>query len=226
MKKFIKRYILHLLYPTRCPVCGEYIGCMDDFCEKCRQKLVIYDGSFRPDGSVGFTAAFIYDDNVSPAVILLKNGICGNAAYALGKALADRLKTDRPADFCDLIIPAPLHKRDKRRRGYNQSELIAKEISKRLDVPYCTDAIVKLKETKSQKTLSGRERKINLNGAFSAAYPELIAGKRILLIDDVCTTGATLAELTKLLKENGAETVFCASCCKTPPPSENFKEVL
>lgn len=199
---------------------------MDDFCEKCRQKLVLYDGSFCPDGSVGFTAAFTYDDNVSPAVILMKDGVCGNAAFALGKALSDRLKTDCPANFCDLIIPVPLHKRDKRRRGYNQSELIAREVAKRLAVPCCTNAIVKLKETKAQKTLSRKERKINLRGAFAAVRRELMAGQRILLIDDVCTTGATLAELTKLLKENGAETVFCASCCKTPPPSENEKEVL
>ena len=226
VEKYIKRYILHLLYPTRCPVCGERIGCMDDFCGNCRQKLVIYNGSFRPDGSDGFTAAFTYDDNISPAIMLLKDGICGNAAYALGKALADRLKSEGLTERCDIIIPAPLHKKDKRRRGYNQSELIAGEVSKRLAIPFCTNAVIKRKETRAQKTLSRMERKINLCGAFSASRPELIAGKRVLLIDDVCTTGSTLAEITKILKENGAEKIICASCCKTPPPSKNEKEVL
>lgn len=226
MKRSVKRYIMHLLYPTRCPVCRSFIGHMDGFCDNCRRSISPYQGSFTVSGSAGYTAAFVYDEKISPAIILLKNGICGNAAYALGDALADRLKNNGISDCCDIIIPVPLYKKDKRRRGYNQSELIAKELSEQLGISLCSDAIIKLKETSAQKSLSKKERMTNLNGAFSAIRPDIISGKRILLVDDVCTTGSTLTELTKLLNENGAKAVYCASCCKTPPPSEKIQEAF
>ncbi len=212
----IFRYILHLIYPTKCPICGEIIGYKDDFCETCRNKINHYSGSFSPTNTSGFTAAFVYDDIISPAVILLKDGTCGNAAYALGKALAEAVTESGFSENADLIIPVPLHKKDKRERGYNQSELIAKEAAKLLKITVCTKAVVKHRKTQAQKTLTKSERKANLNGAFSITNPELISGKSLLIIDDVCTTGSTLAELAELLLKNGAARVYCASCCKTP----------
>ncbi|MBQ8297397.1 MAG: ComF family protein [Ruminococcus sp.] len=215
MNQKIKRYILHILYPTKCPVCGEIIDFNDDFCSVCREKLTMYEGSYSIRGADGFCAAFLYDGNISPAVMLLKDGICGNADFALGNALAERLVNSGIASEADTIIPVPLHKKDKRQRGYNQSELIAKQVSLRLGLPICPDAVEKIRHTASQKSLSQSERITNLCGAFSVKKPELVSGKRIILIDDVCTTGSTLAEIAKLLKENNAAKVYCASCCKT-----------
>ena len=127
MRFLWKRRLLHLFFPTRCPVCGALIGAMERFCAECTAKLSVYSGSFNIEGAESFTAAFDYDENVKPAIILLKNGTDGNAAYALGEALAERLKAEGIDKKTDVVIPAPMHKRDIRRRGFNQSMLIARE---------------------------------------------------------------------------------------------------
>ncbi|MCD7890806.1 MAG: ComF family protein [Ruminococcus sp.] len=212
--KFI-RFILNIFYPSRCPVYGSFIGYNDDFCEKCKDSLNIFKDSFTIAEADGTCASFIYDEHISPAIMLLKDGICGNADFALGNALAQTVSESGFAGKANVIIPVPLHKRDKFSRGYNQVELIAKQMSAKLKIPVCFKAVEKVRHTSSQKSLTNAERLTNLSGAFAAARPELIQGKSILLIDDVCTTGATLSELTRLLKENNASQVFCACCCKT-----------
>ncbi|MBR4627937.1 MAG: ComF family protein [Ruminococcus sp.] len=214
-----KRRILHFFFPTRCPVCGEVIGAMDCFCTECSGRLTPFVGSFRISGADGTAAAFVYDRNISPAVILLKRGICGNAAYALGKALAERLRASGIADKADLIVPVPLHRLDRKKRGFNQSELIAAEVSRELGLPVNSRLIIKSRRTAEQKHLDRFRRRLNLDGAFTAAAPQNIAGRRIILIDDVSTTGTTLERVTALLKVCSAEAVYCAACCKTAPPS-------
>lgn len=219
-----KRLILHLLFPNKCPVCGEIIGENDEFCPSCPEKFTVYHGNFRVENADGYTASFEYNDAISPAIMLLKDGVCGNAAYALGNSLARTITNSCFADEFDLIIPVPMHKKDKLKRGYNQAELIAREVSHKLNVQLCTKAVVKARKTLTQKALTAKERAENLSEAFAVAAPELIRGKSVLLIDDVCTTGSTLKELTKLLKSAGASHVYCASCCKTPEITKN-KEV-
>ena len=209
-----KRKILHLFFPTRCPVCGDIIGAMDTFCKSCEGKLSIYDGTFSIEGAESYTAAFEYDDSVKPAIFLMKNGIGGNADFALGSILAERLKSEGVSDKIDIIVPAPLHKKDLRRRSFNQSLLIAKEISRILDIPVETKAVFKSRRTRAQKELDHLKRSLNLKNAFSADS-EKIKGKRVLIVDYICTTGSTLRELTAVVKENGAVSVHCACCCKT-----------
>ena len=216
MKSSISRRIMHFLYPTRCPVCGELIGYDERFCTGCADKLTPYSGDFRIEAAESFSAAFEYDDNITPAVMLLKRGVCGNADFALGGALADVLKENGIAERTDVIVPVPMYRSDERKRGYNQAELIAKVISRRLGIELFRDAAVKLRPTAEQKTLDRMGREINLRNAFAVALPEAITTKRILIVDDVCTTGATMAELTSILLANGAAAVHCASCCKTP----------
>lgn len=215
MNSKILRFILHLFFPNRCPVCNTFINYMDDFCEACKRNLPIYNGNCSIDNAELFIAAFWYDSQLKNAIILLKNGTCGNSAFALGKALADKIKSDFPAFSADIIIPVPMLKTDKFKRGYNQSELLSAEISYRLKIPYNKKIIIKNRKTSPQKSLSQKERMTNLKGAFSIIAPELICGKRIIIIDDVCTTGSTLSEISKLLKNNGASEILCACCCKT-----------
>ncbi len=100
----------------------------------------------------------------------------------------------------DFIIPVPMHWFDKFRRGYNQTELLACEISKTIKVPILSDILVKHKRTVSQTTLSTKERVKNIKGAFKVKNPEILEGKKVLLIDDVFTTGATLNECSKMLR--------------------------
>ena len=214
MRYETKRKLLHLFFPTRCPVCGEMIGAMDRLCKSCSEKMKMYDGNFSIEGAESFTAVFEYDDTSKPAIFLLKNGIGGNADYALGSALAEKLKTDGTDHEVDIIVPAPMHKKDIRKRGFNQSVLIAKEISRILKIPVEGNAVFKTRHTRAQKELDRLKRSLNLKNAFTADSDKL-KGKRVLLVDDICTTGSTLRELTAVIKESGAASVHCACCCKT-----------
>lgn len=216
MGKALKRKILQLFYPSRCPLCDEIIFHSDRFCPDCREKLTEYKGNFSINGSSSFTAAFIYDENVLPAISLLKNGICDNAAFALGGELADMLRSGGISEKIDVIIPVPVHISTRKKRTYNQSELIAKIIADALELPICANAIIKNRPTADQKKLNRISRMVNLRNAFTVVLPELVREMKILLVDDICTTGSTLAELTALLLENGAKSVHCAVCCKTP----------
>lgn len=211
--------MLHLLFPTRCPVCGEFIGYMERFCPQCVGKLNVYEGSFSIEGAASFTAVYLYDDNIKPAVFLLKDGTGGNADFALGGALADRLKENGIAKMVDVIAAAPMHKKDIRKRGFNQSLLIAKEVSRLLHLPVDTNAVSKVRRTRAQKELDSLGRSINLKNAF-AADSHRLRGKRVLVIDDICTTGSTLRELTAAILQSGAASVHCACCCKTPKSSD------
>lgn len=213
MGYLLKRKLLHLFFPTRCPVCGEFIGAMERFCGSCENKLTRYTGSFRIDGADSFTAVFEYDDIIKPAVILLKDGTCGNTAYALGGELADKLNTEGITKDTDVIVPAPMHRKDVLRRGFNQSDLIARELARILGIPVDTRSVVKIRHTHTQKGLDKGGRAVNLRNAFSAS--EKLKGKRVLLVDDICTTGSTLREITAAIKKAGAASVRCACCCKT-----------
>ncbi|MBE6862575.1 MAG: ComF family protein [Ruminococcus sp.] len=221
MNKNISRRILHLFYPNRCPVCGEIIDAQDMFCTDCPEKLTVCRGTFSIPDSDGFCASFEYNDAVTPAVMLLKDGICGNAAFALGSSLAETVEKCGFADKTDIIIPVPMYRFDKLKRGYNQSELIARVVSDKLGKPLCTNAVIKSRKTQMQKNLTARERAVNLCGAFSVTDTSLVKGKSVLLVDDVCTTGSTLSEIVKLLKACGASRVYCAGCCKTPEKNNN-----
>ncbi len=208
------RSIADLIYPVRCPVCGDFISREEGFCDECRDKLTIWDGSFSVPGAADFFAAYEYDEHIRPAVILMKQGICGNAPYAFGNALYKLIAPVLPEFAPDMIIPVPMHKSSLRRRGCNQAELVAKELGRAADIPVRGDIAVKTKKTLEQKLLSRREREINLRGAFSVIDSADVRGRNIILLDDVCTTGATLGELTKVLRNSGAGRVSCVCCCK------------
>lgn len=215
MNYLLKKRLVALIYPTRCPVCRCVIFPLEDFCVNCRDNLRSYNGDFQISGAKLFTSAFEYDDNISPAIFQLKDGIKGNAPYALGKAIAERVIKLGISGKIDFIIPVPMYPDDKKKRGFNQSELIANQVGRILKIDVCTDIVEKILRTKPQKNLTKQQRKINLNDAFDIKNAESVRCKRILLLDDVCTTGSTLTEITKLLKSKGANEVYCVSCCKT-----------
>jgi len=107
-----------------------------------------------------------------------------------------------------LLIPIPLHRRRLKERGFNQAQEIAKELSTLINVPMASTALVKEKETLSQKKLSAAERQENVKDAFVIKNPDLISGKKIFLVDDVYTTGSTMEACAKVLKKAGAKQVW------------------
>ena len=107
-----------------------------------------------------------------------------------------------------VVLPVPLHPKRLRERDFNQSLILAKEISKAVGIPLIIDNLQRIRWTRPQIELKGEERLINVKGAFALKNHKAIEGKSILLIDDVYTTGATVRECSKILKKAGVEKVY------------------
>ena len=113
-----------------------------------------------------------------------------------------------------MIVPVPLHKRRLKRRGYNQASLISQDLGKLMDIPVVDGCLVRIKEAKPQvDTESVEERWNNVKSAF-CCVDDRVVGKRILIIDDVCTTGATMESCARVLKEGGASSVWGLSVAR------------
>ncbi len=107
----------------------------------------------------------------------------------------------------DLVVPVPLHPARERERGYNQSALLARRLARRLRLPCRMRALERRRATRAQTELTGRERRRNVLGAFSVAEPRVVRDRHVVLVDDVLTTGATVAECARVLIRAGARTV-------------------
>jgi ComF family protein len=107
-----------------------------------------------------------------------------------------------------VLIPIPLDKKKLKTRGYNQSEELAKELSKVVKIPVISDCLIKMKFTKPQMELKKEEREKNLENAFQIKNPAELAGKKVFLVDDVYTTGSTMQECAKILKESDAKSIW------------------
>ena len=192
-----------------CPVCGRKTK-TDSLCLECKALAPKYAKA---------ASAIVYKDGGSKLIQKFKRG----NAY-LKDYFADLLmkKCDFTKD-ADGICFVPMTAKDKRKRGYNQAELLAKALSERLQIPVMRGAIVKKKQTKQQKSLSKEERRENLRSAFRADRA-VVNGKIIILVDDVTTTGATAeAVCTELLKRGAAKIYFvtAASVEYEPVLAEN-----
>ena len=124
-----------------------------------------------------------------------------------------------------VLLPVPLEKRKLKWRGFNQSEEIGKEISKFLNIPLINDILFKIKETLPQVELSEKEREENIKGVFIIRNRKKISGKKILLVDDVYTTGSTMKECAQLLKKAGAKEVIGIVIARAAPGQDQFKNI-
>ena len=200
----LKRLVLDLVFPPRC------IGCGADgsyFCPRCQSSLTyIRDNQSHTAEIDGIRSLYAYDGSVRQAVLQLKYYNVKALAIPLARLMTEYLGCcDLTAD---MLVPVPLHPRRLRERGYNQSSLLAREISRLTSLPIVERALQRRKNTPPQaRTASVNDRKMNMRGAFSCRG-KLVAGKRILLIDDVCTSGATLGACARAAKADGATAVW------------------
>jgi ComF family protein len=156
-----------------------------------------------------------YDAELRQLIVLLKYNRVRPLARPLGGWLATVVQQNRALAEVDAIVPVPLHPSRQRARGYNQAELLAQELSKWLKKPVAPRALDRIKDTPSQTGLTPAQRIENVRGAF-AARAKLDLG-RILLVDDVCTTGATLNACARTLKRAGADQVVAATVARVVP---------
>ena len=221
--------VIDWIYPPACACCekpGKLIcdDCFSNlpavgkhFCSRCGKPL-------KPRhfcrlcgvSDFHFTAArapYLYEGPVSAMIRKLKYHNAMDLAPILAQLLADYWKKIQWE--ADVVIPIPLSEKRRMQRGYNQSELIAKDFGITVGIPCDTRALMKQQDTPHQVGLSAEERQANLKGAF-AAEPKLVRGKRILLLDDVMTTGSTFSECSDVLLKTGAKSVYCLSVATTP----------
>lgn len=178
----------------RCLSCGMPLKDESDYCNRCQYEKFAFVKNRSPLTYEGETKKMIY---------ALKFGRKKYIAQTLGALMADEfLKSGMQAD---IIVFVPMTQKEEKKRGFNQSALLAYEVGGRLNIPVLP-ALVKIKDTSAQKELHGKERAINLEGAFSCAF-EQVKSRRLLLIDDIFTTGATANECAKVLLKAGAREV-------------------
>jgi ComF family protein len=226
-----KEAMLDIIYPKdrACAVCGNKLEnstmlgvcawCMDilplitdPFCEKCgKPKKADNEICVECDGVHNHferaMSVFEYTAGVQRLIYRFKYRGEQHLSYVFGGFLAKRLKEQKNWDYSALVA-VPLHRKRHRERGFNQSALLAKEIALRLDVPVLFDALSRTKETSVQAGLGRQERFANLSQAFSVNDKSGIQGKRVVLVDDIFTTGSTVNECSRVLLEAGAEKVY------------------
>lgn len=211
------RLALDILFPRRCPWCDKVIGfAVHTECDEALAELRLPGGPVAVSIGTGghlanVWARYRYEPPVSDVIRRFKLAGERGLAEELGRHLAEGFAGDGMAGGFDLVLPVPVSPGTRRHRGYNQSALLAAALAAKEKIPLREDLLLKTKETRRQMDLSRQERLTNVLGAYSVADPAALAGKRVLLVDDVLTTGATLNECAKTLLEAGARSC-CAFC--------------
>ncbi len=227
----IAEAFVNFVYPPSCMTCwrdlkrGEFYICMkcwDSFERVSPTETIIQaiERKFLVDETLDkIDAVFLFeqDPRVRAAVHLLKYGGAVKIAERFGVLLAGKIVADPKLSTCDFVAPVPLHPARRRERGYNQSELIAARLSGELRLSHEPGLLRRVRQTQSQTMFDAEGRKKNIAGAFSVEEQLAVnlKGTRILLIDDVITTGATIKECAGALKRAGATEVYAASAAVT-----------
>ena len=211
-------YLLDLLFPTRCILCREYMGPgRPSICPRCQSTMHQTEpGSTRKgDFFAGCVSALYYEGRVKEAIIRFKFNGAQVYDHAFGELVAQRIYEQYGEDY-DIISWVPLSPDRRYSRGYDQTQLLARDAAKRLNRHLVRTLKKKWGVKPQSRSGSPAQRKANISGAFSVKNPKAVKGKRILLIDDIITSGATLSECAKTLLLAGAEEVLCASLARTP----------
>jgi len=233
------RALLDLLFPPLCHICKTFIPKAGDLfiCADCLSKITFLvtplcsvcgapfgteSGSDHicgvclryPPFHIGRSATH-FAGPVQELIHRFKYGYRVHLSQPLGLLTARAL-----APFCqeaapELIIPVPLHKKRLRQRGYNQSQLIGAVLSKEWRVPLEVGNLRRVRWTEPQTSLDAGDRRENVNGAFAVCDPARLQGKRVLLVDDVLTTGSTIRACAEPLREAGAAAIYVVTVARS-----------
>lgn len=231
--------LLDLLYPVRCPVCGEIVipkdqmickGCKEqliyieeprckrcskpieveekEYCNDCERKIFHYERGF---------AVWVYNDTMRNSIAAYKYHSKKEYSKFYIYEMLRLYKIALHKLSLDAIIPVPIHRSKYLERGYNQAEILAKGIGRDLNLPVLANLLVRSKKTLPQKKLSDKERLKNLSEAFAVNEQFLSTGissiKKVLLVDDIYTTGSTVEACSHLLKSHGIDEVYFIVLC-------------
>ena len=223
--------VLQLFFPRRCPVCDGIVRPFGEkICPECLPKLKVVDSPWcmrcgkklteerefcsdcKRRGHKYDRARTLYEYGcAAPSIYRFKYG--GRQEYGeffgeeMGRYLGDFIRRAHP----DVIVPVPLHRKKLQRRGYNQAACLAKALGRSLEVPVDEKLVKRVRNTAPMKRLNPAERQNNLKKAFIIGRNDVKLYDRIILVDDIYTTGTTLDEIAALLKEHGVSKVYCVT---------------
>ncbi len=227
--------LLCAFFPRRCKYCGEVILPEEELCEACKaylpeteEPVCFYCGHSKEDCKCKkhkhyydkIAAPFYYEGAIVKAVDRLKFRQKPFLSEAYAEDMVNTIDKLYSEVKFDGVCCIPFSNQDRRRREFNQSELLARHISEKTGIELL-NVLVKNYETSTQHMLKSSGRRGNVFAAFDVENPEIIKGKRILLVDDIKTTGATLDECAKMLKIYGADEVY-AICFAVAKKKQNI----
>lgn len=212
----ILTWLLDLLYPPKCAFCGALVskerqGC----CEKCEKRLPFTKNGGRMSGNF-FTVCLsplYYEREVRDALLRYKfqrkSAYCKPFGIFLAKCVEEFLEED-----IDFVTWVPLSRKRLKKRGYDQAQLLAEQLAVYLNMR-CFPVLKKVIHTSPQSKTGGIEkRRANISGAYQVLNPQTVSGKKILLVDDIVTTGSTFSECARMLGMAGAERVCCVALAR------------
>ena len=205
-----------MIYPNVCGFCGKINE--EALCEECFEKInknlkyqvkEIKGKSFEKHIYLAK-----YDGNFRENILAYKFSEKSYMYKTFAKLILKNEKICRIIKSYDIIIPVPIHKKRKNERGYNQSELIAKEIAKNIKEIKYQNPLKKIKNNERQSELKKYQRKQNVKNVYEIQKKQIIQDKRIILFDDIYTTGSTVNECAKILKQNNVREILVLTLAK------------
>ena len=202
--------IAHLLYPWKCVFCESVLK-DTDICRECEKKLpyTVGDSAMQKFPFIDkCVSPLYYKDKVRASVHRYKFGGCSAYSRRYAALMSDCVENNLDCRSIDVISWIPLSKKRLRQRGYDQARLIAEEISAKTGLP-CRQLLQKVKNNSAQSlTRDAKQRRENVAGVYALDDGADVSGLRILLVDDVVTTGATMSEAARILRKEGAKSAF------------------
>lgn len=226
--------LIDLLFPRRCPVCDGIVmprgrlicpGCLkklsfvkNPVCKKCGKEVISDTVEFcfdcvRHRRTFEYGRALInYEEHAAKSMAKIKYKNKREYLDFYGEAICVRYEKIIRRMGAEVLVPVPVHPGRKRERGFNQAELLAERIGKRLNIPLCPDMLVRNKRTLPQKGLDPSGRLKNLEEAFGAG--KILPGvESVILVDDIYTTGSTVEACTRVLRKMGIKRVYFLTIC-------------
>lgn len=212
-------YILNIVFPPKCIFCCNVLEAQSDIniCESCYKEIILQDIK-----SINYTNIFnapfcdtvicpcVYEGNIKKALSDFKFRDRPSLYRALAYIVFLTLKEIISVEDVDIVVGVPLSPKRFKTRGYNQAGLLAKYLAKRLNVVNASSAIIRTRDTDKQSSLDRNNRSINVLNAFEVIDIDYIKDKKVLIVDDIFTTGSTISECAKVLKNAGAAKVHAA----------------
>ncbi|MCP4354916.1 MAG: ComF family protein [Proteobacteria bacterium] len=221
--KNLINFTINLIFPNTCFTCGKLLGHMyyTGICPDCYKNLKLFNIAYHPELNSliksshidSFNAPFIYSEQISKLILEFKFHDQEERGHILAKLITPSLKQIENFETC-LIIPVPIHKKRLLSRKYNQASILSKKVAKQNKLEHSNEALKRIKNTPHQTGQSKARRMKQLKNSF-LANPNIIENRRIILIDDVFTTGSTANICAKELKNKGAKQVHVLTIAYT-----------